>query len=255
MDRVKDKVALVTGGAQGLGAAQCELLASEGAHVVVTDVRIEAAESLAAAIVSRGGSAIALRHDVADPQSWKSVIEKTIAHYGAFNVLVNNAGIDLRASIEDVTLDQWKRVIDTNLTGTFLGIQNAVAHMKAHGGGSIVNIASIAGEVGAAVTTAYGASKAGVINLTKTTALHCVQSRYGIRVNCVLPGPVATPMVVGTTDAPEKPEVIAWLGNMIPLGRLGEAREIAQAVLFLASDESSFCIGTALTADGGFTAQ
>lgn len=255
MNRLNNKVAIVTGGAQGLGAAQCELLAAEGAKVVLADLQMEAAEAVVARIRAAGGDAIAVRHDIADAASWDAVVAQTLQHYQGFNVLVNNAGIDLRASIEDLSLEQWERVIRVNLTGTFLGVQRAVAHMKDHGGGSIVNLSSTTAKAPASITTAYSASKAAISNLTKSTALHCAQSRNGIRVNSVLPGPIATPMVVGTADAPAPPEVVAWIGSMIPMGRLGLPSEIAYAVLYLASDEASFCTGTELIVDGGFTSQ
>lgn len=255
MNRVKDKVALVTGGGQGLGAAQCELLAAEGARVIVADLNAANAEALAARIRAAGGDAQAQQIDIADAASWDAAMTATLQRHGRLDVLVNNAGIDLRASIEDISLAQWERVIGVNLTGTFLGTQRAVAQMKTQGGGSIVNLASIAAKTPAPFTTGYSASKAGVLSFSKSVALHCAQARYGIRVNCVLPGPIETPMVVGTADAPIDPQVIAWMGTLIPLGRLGRAAEIAYAVLYLASDESSFCTGTELIVDGGFTSQ
>lgn len=255
MGRVKDKIAIVTGGAQGLGAAQCELLAAQGAKVVVTDVHVEAAEAVAARIRTAGGFAVSMRHDVSDPCSWDEVVASTLGKFDRFDILVNNAGIDLRANIEDITLEQWERVIRVNLTGTFLGMQRAVAHMKTLGGGAIVNLSSTTAKAPASITTAYSASKAGISNLTKSVALHCAHARNGIRVNCVLPGPISTPMVIGTVEAPEKPEVIAWISGLIPMGRMGLSQEIAHAVLYLASDDASFCTGTELIVDGGFTSQ
>ncbi|MFP6793594.1 MAG: glucose 1-dehydrogenase [Pseudomonadales bacterium] len=259
MSRVKNKTAIVTGGGSGLGAASCELLAKEGAMVVVTDVNAEAAEQTANVIEQRGGKAIALHQDVVDQVRWQEVIDTTVSEFGGLDVLVNNAGIvgSGTAPMEDVSFESWRQVMTINLDAVFLGCQAAIRKMKSSGGGSIINISSIMGIVGGA-GAAYNASKGGVRLLSKSVAVYCGNNGYNIRCNSIHPGYIWTPMVRGIVEFIEEVDTEDALKEMLvakhPIGRLGEADDIAKGVLFLASDESSFMTGSELVIDGGYTA-
>lgn len=259
MARVKNKTAIVTGGGSGLGAASSELLAQEGAAIVVTDVNAEAAEQTANVIRQRGGKAISLEHDVTEQSRWEEVIDAASSNFGDVKVLVNNAGISGTGGgpMEDVAFEDWKLVMDINLDAVFIGCQQAIKSMKASGGGSIVNISSIMGIVGGA-GAAYNASKGGVRLLTKSVAAYCGNNGYNIRCNSIHPGYIWTPMVRNIVDAVPDVETEEELQEMLvalhPIGRLGVAQDIANGVLFLASDESSFMTGSELVIDGGYTA-
>lgn len=261
MNRVDGKVAIVTGGGSGIGAATCRLMAAAGASVVVTDVNALAAGEIAKEILESGGKALALHHDVVDEAQWDSVIEKTLADFGKLDVLVNNAGISGAGlgPFEEQSLESWRRILSINLDGVFMGTQRAVLVMKESGGGSIVNISSILGIVGSS-GVAYSASKGGVRLLTKSVAAHCGAMGYKVRVNSVHPGYIWTPMVAGIVDsAPPEDNLTeeglkAMLLEKHPIGRLGVADDIARGVLFLASDDSSFMTGAELVIDGGYTA-
>ena len=249
----------MTGGGSGLGAASCELLARQGAKVVVTDVNAESAEQTANIIEQRGGKAIALHQDVVDQDRWQEVIDTTVSEFGGLDVLVNNAGIVGAGVVpmEDVSFESWRQVMTINLDAVFLGCQAAIREMKSSEGGSIINISFIMGIVGGA-GAAYNASKGGVRLLSKSVAVYCGNNRYNIRCNSIHPGYIWTPMVKGIVDSVAEVDTEEALKLMLeakhPIGRLGEADDIAQGVLFLASDESSFMTGSELVIDGGYTA-
>ena len=264
MDRVKDKVTILTGGAGDLGRATALLLAREGAKVVVTDIDDMKGEKVVEDIESEGGKAMYMRHDVTSEQDWKEIIQRTLLEYSKLDVLVNNAGVFSRKPIEDLSLEEWRWVMSVNLDGVFLGTKHAIGAMKETGGGSIVNISSVAGIVGmVADTSAYCASKGGVRLFTKATAIQYSKAGHGynIRVNSVHPGFIMTPMLekVFRTEVESTgrsyEEVKRSREEWAPLGRLGDPEDVAYAVLFLASDESKFMTGAELVVDGGFTAR
>ena len=253
MDRVKGKVAIVTGGAGGLGKAHSLLLAKEGAKVVVTDMDEAQAERVADEINKQGGEAIFIKHDVSKEVEWSRVIRETLERFGKLDILVNNAGVNVWKKIEDTSLDEWRWLMSINLDGVFLGTKYAIGAMKMSGGGSIINISSVAGIIGTLDTSAYHASKGGVRIFTKAAALECSKAGYdyNIRVNSVHPGVIKTPMVEGLMNDEEKRKTaLSWH----PIGRFGEPEDIAYGVLYLASDESKFITGAELVIDGGWTA-
>ena len=255
MERVKGKVALVTGAALGLGRACALLLAREGAKVVGTALKQDEGAGLVQEIKASGGEATFVRHDVASSDDWKNAIETATRKYGDLDIVVNNAGVALSASVEDTTLEQWRWLMSINLDGVFLGTQLAIAVMKEKGG-SIINLSSIEGLIGDPNLAAYNASKGAVRLLTKSCALHCAKSGYRIRVNSVHPGYIWTPMVEAFLAAQADPATAKIaLEAMHPVGHLGEPNDIAYGVLYLASDESKFVTGAELVIDGGYTAQ
>lgn len=252
MGRVDGKVVVVTGAASGLGRASAALLAQEGARVVLTDVNAGKGAEAAAEI---GGEAVFMTHDVTSEDDWRRVIADTVERFGRLDVLVNNAGIAVSKDIEHTTLEEWRAVHAVNADGPFLGCREAVAAMKESGGGSIVNISSIAGMIGAHNLAAYCASKASVRLLTKSVALHCARKGYNIRCNSVHPSFVDTPMVGKMIDEARDPGKMAeGLRYAAPLGRLGRPEDVAAMVLYLAGDESSFTTGAEMVVDGGITA-
>lgn len=255
MNRVKDKVALVTGAGLGLGRATALLLAREGARVIVTDQRLEEGAATADAIVAAGGQAMFVKQDVASEKDWADAIAAAISRFGALDILVNNAGVALSASVEDTTLEQWRWLMSINLDGVFLGVKHAIGAMK-NKGGAIINISSIEGLIGDPNLAAYNASKGGVRLLTKSSALHCAKAGYKIRVNSIHPGYIETPMVEGYVAAQADPEATKnAIAALHPLGHIGEPDDVAYSVLYLASDESKFVTGAELVIDGGYTAQ
>lgn len=256
MDRVKDKVVVVTGGASdpSLGRTTALTLAAEGAKVVVTDIDDEGGENCAQAIRDGGGEAIFLHHDVVNEDEWKAVIERTVDTFGRLDVLVNNAGIAVLKPIEDLTLADWDRQISVNLTSVFLGCKYGVEAMRKYGGGSIVNLSSVAGLVGLSNCIAYGASKGGVRLMTKSIAVECGPDN--IRCNSVHPGVIWTNMQAQARQAEaETPPEDYPLRDSIPLGRMGEPQDIANVILYLASDESNYVSGAEFTVDAGMTAK
>jgi NAD(P)-dependent dehydrogenase (short-subunit alcohol dehydrogenase family) len=255
--RVANKIALVTGAGSGLGEAMARRLAEEGALVVVTDIALAAVQRVAAAIVAAGGRAEAEHQDVTDEARWAELVDAVLARHGRLDVLVNNAGIALTGSAEDATLADWQRTQRVNLDAVFLGTRQAIRAMKTTGG-SIINISSIEGIIGEPLTAAYNASKGGVRIFTKSAALHCAAEGYGIRVNSVHPGFILTPMVENALAGLPPDQAAAFHARVlesIPVRAMGEPRDIANGVLFLASDESRYMTGAELVIDGGYTAR
>ncbi|WP_337101919.1 SDR family NAD(P)-dependent oxidoreductase [Paenibacillus sp. YIM B09110] len=250
MTRLSNKVAIVTGAGSGMGREEALLFASQGAAVVATDINETAVQAVVSEIVASGGQAIAFGHNVASEDEWVKVVEGAIAAYGRIDVLVNNAGISLAIGLLDTTVEQWNKVMAINLTSTFLGMKHVVPHMQANKGGSIINISSIAGLTGSSGAGAYTASKGGVRMLTKAAAADF--GKDNIRVNSVHPGYIETPM---SSEHVNNKQMLQWFLSQTALPRVGQASEVAQAVLFLASDDASYITGVELPVDGGVTAK
>ncbi len=253
LNRLENKVVLITGAASGLGAASARRLHREGAFVVISDRNVAPGEALAAELGERA-SFLAL--DVTQEEQWIAVLDAVIAQRGRLDALVNNAGVGVVGDIEETTLEQWRFVHAVNTEGVFLGCKHGIRVMKGQGAGSIINISSVAGLTGTPTLAAYSSSKGAVLALTRTVAIHCAQRGYGIRCNSLHPCFIDTPMVdamVGTSKDPDKAR--AKLARTIPLGRLGVAEDVAAAVAYLASDDASFITGVELPIDGGFMAQ
>ena len=248
--RVAGKVALVSGAARGIGAATAQLLAQEGAAVVLGDVLETEGRQTAAGIVAAGGRATFMPLDVVSAASWRQVLAATVAAYGQLDVLVNNAGVSGRAAVAETDVETWDRVLEINGKGVFLGTKLAIPELRKAGGGSIVNISSIYGMVGSETSAAYHASKGAVRIFTKAAAIQYAAD--GIRVNSVHPGFVDSPM---TAASHALPEVHNLRLSRTPLGRMGTPEDIAAGILYLASDESAFVTGSELVIDGGMTAQ
>ncbi|WP_084959065.1 glucose 1-dehydrogenase [Thermoactinospora rubra] len=242
MGLLDGKVALITGGARGMGAAHVRLFLEEGARVVFGDVLEEEGKALAAET-----GAVFVRHDVTDPGEWRAAVDAALEAYGRLDVLVNNAGILKYRPIEEMTLEEFDRVLDVNLKGTWLGIKSVIEPMKAMGRGSIVNISSIEGFIGAAGLSAYSASKFGVRGVTKAAARELAP--FKIRVNSVHPGAIHTPMAVDP-DLMAKVDGEAFLKSMV-IKRFAKPVEVSHVVAFLASDRASYCTGSEFTVDGG----
>lgn len=252
MARIDGKVVLISGGASGIGAATARLVVREGGKAVIADRDETKGTALAAEL---GMAAHFVPLDVVQETSWQAAVAAAKRKFNALHGLLNAAGIGVRNTIEDCTLEDYRRVNDINSLGTFLGCKTAIPAMKASGGGSIVNISSVLGLRGAAQAMAYCASKGAVRTLTKNVALYCAQMKYGIRCNSVHPGYIDTPMIaprlaqnVGNVSGRQS------LEEMHPLGRLGRADEVAYMILFLLSDESGFSTGSEFVCDGGLTA-
>jgi cyclopentanol dehydrogenase len=249
--RLKGKVALISGGARGMGASEARLFAREGARVVIGDILEAEGRAVEADIRSNGGEALFVRLDVTDEADWDRAVTRALERFQRLNVLVNNAGVSAVGSIEDTTAKDWDHVMDVNAKGVFLGTRAVIPAMRQAGGGSIINISSQLGLVGTDNSSPqYQASKGAVRLLTKTTAIQ--YARDGIRANSVHPGPIVTPM---TERGRADPERYRLMLSRIPLGRYGEPDEVAYGVLYLASDESAFVTGSELVIDGGWTAQ
>ncbi|WP_081472087.1 3-oxoacyl-ACP reductase FabG [Rhodothermus marinus] len=244
--RLNGKVAIVTGGARGIGRATATLFAREGAAVMVADRDGEVAKALADALQAEGARARALSVDVTRPEQVEQMARETAEHFGRIDILVNNAGITRDATLRKMTLEQFRAVLEVNLTGVFLCTKAVLPYMEAQGGGCILNASSVVAHAGNFGQTNYVAAKAGVIGMTKTWAREL--GRYGIRVNAVAPGFIETDM---TQRVPEK--VLDMVRARTPLGRMGRPEEVARAYLFLASDEASFITGAVLNVDGGLT--
>lgn len=251
-DRLVGKVALITGGARGLGAAIAAGMAREGATVFITDVREDEGQAVVAQLQAGGFRAAFARQDATQEAGWDTICGDVIARFGRIDAVVNNAGIVRAGTIEDQTFADWRMTMAINLDAVFLGTRAGVRAMKAQGG-SIINVSSIEGIVGNPFVPAYNASKGGVRLLTKSAALHCARSGYKVRVNSLHPGYVGTALVQDAlADLPANfPEQTL---ARIPMGRFGEADEIAAAAIFLASDESSYMTGSEMVVDGGYLA-
>ena len=249
--RLENKVALVSGGARGMGAAEARLFAREGAKVVIGDVLDDEGRQTEAAINEFGGECLYVHLDVTSEESWGSAVAETVNRFGKLDILVNNAGVVSRVPLEDLNVDEWDRVMDINSKGVFLGTKAAIPEMRRSGGGSIVNISSVAGLVGGDGSAAYRASKGAVRLFTKSTAIQ--YAAEGIRANSVHPGVIETPMTTPNLLATEVRREHSAARH--PLGRVGQPEDVAYGVLFLASDESSFMTGSELVIDGGLTAQ
>jgi len=250
-NRLSGKTALVTGAASGLGAVISSRLAAEGANVVLTDIDADGVKAEAGRI---GSGTLALTHDVSSAEDWQSVMDKTAAHFGRLDVLVNNAGITTMGSIEDLELEAFQHELDVDVIGVFLGCKFGVAAMKEHGG-SIINMSSSCGLKAYSYLVGYNAAKAAVTLMTKSVALHCAENAYGIRCNSVHPGAIRTAIidkVLAQVDNPE--ETLAGFEAAHPLGHLGHPDDISAIVAYLASDESRFATGAAFSIDGGATA-
>jgi 3(or 17)beta-hydroxysteroid dehydrogenase len=259
MGRLEGKVAMITGGASGIGKAHAELFAKEGAKVVITTRRkVAEGTALAESIKKEGGEATFIKLDVTKEGEWREVINEVIGKYGKLNILVNNAGVSLAKTIEDTSLDEWNLVMDINSTGVFLGTKYAIEAMKNNGEPcSIINISSIDAMVGEAELPAYCASKGAVRSLTKSVALSCAQAGYTIRVNSVHPGYIHTELTEKEAqDSGLTPkQYFEKVGKMHPIGRIGEPIDIAYVSLYLASDESRWVTGGEFVADGGYIAK
>ena len=249
--RLQDKVAVISGGARGMGASEARIFAREGAKVVIGDVLDAEGRQLEAEINETGGECVFVHLDVTQESEWQRAIETAVARYGKLDILVNNAGIVLRGILEDTSGDDWDRVMSVNAKGVFFGTKAAIPEMRKAGGGSIINISSISGMVGQdAIQPVYNASKGAVRIFTKSAAIQ--YAKEGIRVNSVHPGAIDTTMAEERLADPElQLETVA----RIPMGRTAHPDEVAYGVLFLASDESSFMTGSELVIDGGYTAQ
>lgn len=245
MEKLKDKVAIITGGISGIGAASAELFAKEGAKLVLVDINEEKGQEFVSKLTSDGYEVIFVKADVSSEEDAKKVFDTTIEKFGRVDVLFNNAGVGATIPTHELTYEEYRQTVNIDLDGVFLFAQTAIKQMLEQGEGVIVNTSSMYGWVGAPGNAAYNAAKGGVINLTRSLGVE--YASQNIRVNALCPGYIETP-IIGETDR----EV---LSSTTPMGRLGEPEEMAKAALFLASDDSSFMTGNTLTVDGGFTAQ
>ena len=253
MARLADKIAIVTGAASdpGLGSATSRRFAEEGALVYCTDLDAAGAETVAEGIRAKGGNAIGLEHDVADEKDWDRIFEQIVGEHGAPDILVNNAGIAVLNPIGDFTAEAWDRQLRVNLDSVFYGTRAAISALREAGkGGSIINMSSVGGIVGVPTCAAYSATKGGVRLFSKTVAIECAAEN--IRINTVHPGVIDTNM---QNEARKNPEVFNAVVAGVPMGRMGEPVDIANACLFLASDEGRYITGAELVVDGGMTAQ
>ena len=249
--RLENKVALISGGARGMGAVEAKLFAREGAKVVIGDVLEDEGKQTEAEINEAGGQCLFIRLDVTSEENWNQTVAATVARFGKLDILVNNAGVFPLGNVEDTTVEMWDRVMAINGKGVFLGTKAAIPQMRKVGGGSIINLSSVAGLIGSARAAAYGATKGAVRIFTKSTAVQ--YAKEGIRANSVHPGIIDTPMTVPTILINQESRKAQ--AERTPLGRLGQSEDVANGVLFLASDESSFMTGSELVIDGGLTAQ
>ncbi|MBV9332138.1 MAG: glucose 1-dehydrogenase [Alphaproteobacteria bacterium] len=261
MARVSGKIALVSGAASGIGRASAILLAKEGAAVVATDVQEDAGRDCVRQIKEAGGDAIFLRHDVSREEDWVAVIAETKSRFGRLDILVNNAGIAIAGPITEMSLADWRRQESINLDGVFLGTKHALPLMRASGGGSIINISSLAGLKGSANLAGYCATKGGVRLFTKAVAMECAALKDNVRVNSVHPGIIETaiwlsivPGVGGLSGAgANAPDLDAMSAAFVPTGKKGLPEDIAAGVLYLASEDSRYVTGTELVIDGGLS--
>lgn len=245
--RLKDKVAIITGAANGMGAAEAKLFAKEGAKVVATDLDEKNLAVLAEEIKTAGGEVLTVKQDVTSEAEWQALISKTIDTYGKLDILVNNAGIAINKNFSNMEMTEWNKVMDVNLNGCVLGMKYCIPEMQKNGSGSVVNISSIRGLVGMAGSSPYTAAKGALRALTKSAAVEYGKDK--VRVNSVHPGIIKTPMVADTMEA-----AMPFYETYTQLPYMGEPDDVAYGVLYLASDESKFMTGSELVIDGGWTA-
>ena len=255
-NRLEGKIALVTGGASGLGAAIAGMFVREGARVLLTDIDAAGAAGVADEL---GKAAAAHRHDVTRAEDWTAAVEAVQAQFGGLHILVNNAGIAIAGTVEETSLDDWRRVHAVDLDGVFLGCKLALPLIAATttregSRGSILNVSSIAGVIAAANMAAYNSAKAGVRHLTKSVALHCARAGYPVTCNSVHPTFIDTPIIGKMMPARDRDALIAKFARQVPVGRIGEPDDIAYAALYLCSDEAKFVTGAELYVDGGISA-
>jgi cyclopentanol dehydrogenase len=249
--RLQGKIALISGGARGMGAVEARLFAKEGAKVTIGDVLEDEGRKLEAELNAMGAEVLFVRLNVTREADWQRAVEATLNRFGKLDVLVNNAGISGRGRVEDTAVEEWDRVMDVNAKGVFLGTKVAIPAMRRGGGGSIINISSQLGLVGTDHSSPqYQASKGAVRLLTKATAIQ--YAKEGIRANSVHPGPIVTPMTEAARADPERYQLML---SRIPLGCYGQPEDVAYGVLYLASDEAQWVTGCELVIDGGWTAQ
>ena len=248
--RLQNKVALISGGAKGMGAVEAKLFAKEGAKVVIGDVLETEGKQIEAEINETGGECLFVPLDVTDENQWNEAVAATLGRVGKLDILINNAGIFRTGRVEETSSAEWDQVMDINAKGVFLGAKAAIPAMREAGGGSIINLSSVAGLVGAAYSTAYSASKGAVRLFTKSTAIQYATD--GVRCNSIHPGVIQTDM---TKEAIADSQFKAQRLDPTPLARLGQPEDVAYGALYLASDESSFVTGAELVIDGGWTAQ
>jgi NAD(P)-dependent dehydrogenase (short-subunit alcohol dehydrogenase family) len=254
--RLAGKVALITGAASGIGRACAEALAREGATVVLTDIQVAHGEEAASGITKKGGRASFLKQDVTSEPEWARIVERIQADYGRLDVLVNNAGIAIGGQASEMTYDDWKRQQLVNSDSVFLGTRASLPLIRKNGGGSIINMSSVAGLQGAADLSAYCASKGAVRLFTKAVAVECAALKDGVRVNSVHPGIIDTPIWSAFAEPGDNqaPDLGAMAADSVPMGVVGVPADIANAVVFLASDESRYMTGAEIVVDGGMTA-
>ena len=253
MGRLEGKTALVTGAASGIGLQTSIRLAEEGALVMMTDINhkegLQQAEKL-------GANATFLKLDITEEEEWISALDETVKRFDRLDILVNSAGMVLIADVEQITLEDWRKVHAVNLDGTFLGCKHGVRVMKEFGTGSIINLSSVSGMIGGFNLAAYNSSKGAVRMLTKSVALHCARSGYGIRCNSIHPTFIETPMLESMIrDSPDPEKARQTLVRQVPLRRIGKPDDVANMIVYLASDESTFVTGTEMVIDGGVIAQ
>ena len=253
MGRLEGKTALVTGAASGIGLQTSIRLAEEGARVMMTDINLE--EGLQQA-EKPGANATFLKLDITEEEEWISVLDETVKRFDRLDILVNSAGMVLIADVEQITLEDWRKVHAVNLDGTFLGCKHGVRVMKEFGAGSIINLSSVSGMIGGFNLAAYNSSKGAVRMLTKSVALHCARAGYGIRCNSIHPTFIETPMLESMIrDSPDPEKARQTLVRQVPLRRIGKPDDVANMIVYLASDESTFVTGTEMVIDGGVIAQ
>jgi NAD(P)-dependent dehydrogenase (short-subunit alcohol dehydrogenase family) len=261
MGRLDGKIALITGGARGLGAEGAKAMAREGAKVMIGDLLDDLGKRTVAEINDAGGKAAYTHHDATDEKGWQEIVKKTVEQFGGLNILVNNAGIEIVKTIEDTTLADLQRISAINEHGVFMGVKYAIEPMKAAGGGSIINLSSVAGMQGFVGLAAYCMTKGGVRLLTKAAAVELARTKTGIRVNSIHPGLIGTAMAQRLFEGytlngfvESEDSAVARFVERHPIGRLGIPADIANAIVFLASDESAFITGTEIVVDGGLCA-
>ena len=253
MGRLEGKTALVTGAASGIGLQTSIRLAEEGARVMMTDINLEEGLQQAEKI---GANATFLKLDITEEEEWISVLDETVKRFDRLDILVNSAGMVLIADVEQITLEEWRKVHAVNLDGTFLGCKHGVRVMKEFGAGSIINLSSVSGMIGGFNLAAYNSSKGAVRMLTKSVALHCARAGYGIRCNSIHPTFIETPMLESMIrDSPDPEKARQTLVRQVPLRRIGKPDDVANMIVYLASDESTFVTGTEMVIDGGVIAQ